>query len=346
MPKIFTTVVKKRRVIVQGGSSSGEVERDALRVDHRATSRKAAERSAVAVRSQEVSRKAVETVTAAVLGEARETGRRAVESINATVVGTANELGRRAADRAAMAVAVSEVGRRAVDQATAIIIPTTDQAKRAVESTPLTVRATANDSGRRAVEQVAAVIAGTAEQGKRAAASDAVTITLAGYANAVASNTGFTNPNNALGNTTGTAATLVATATGLAGTTNNTATGTLVLDFQDVNLGDLTISAVMVNVERQGATAGVPVAQPTSAVNFQYSFDNTNWTTIFALTTPATAKAVSTLDLTAAVGQDQSKLSALKVRATGTITSGTGLGATNTVSFFRAWMTVSAARTY
>lgn len=169
---------------------------------------------------------------------------------------------------------------------------------------------------------------------------------LNGYANAVASNTGFTNPNNALGNTTNTAATLTATSSGLVGTTNNTTNGTIQLDFQDVNLGDLTISSVNLFVETQHANAGVPITQPTTTLQYQYSTNNGGSYTTFYTQTANTGKAIRTIDITAIVGQNQTLLSQLRIRATGNVTSGTGLGAGSTASFFRAWMVVEAQRSY
>lgn len=167
---------------------------------------------------------------------------------------------------------------------------------------------------------------------------------LTGYANQNVSTTTWATPANALGNTPAVAATLTATSSGLLGTTNNTATGIITLGFRDVNLGDLAISSAILSVETQHANAGVPLTQPTCTVQYQYSLDNGGtWALLYAQAAN-TAKAIQTLDVTAIVGQNQALLSALQIRATGSVTSGTGRGAGSTASFFRAWMTVLATR--
>jgi hypothetical protein len=329
-----------------GGGTAGEVTRELLQYDNRNTAKRAAEKASVAVSAAELSRMAAESVTAAVLGQALEVNKRAVEDINASVTATANEVGQRATDTTSVVGRVLELNRKASDTTEAIIIPQTDVAKRAVETTPLLVMARALETGRRQVEQIESAIVVIDEPAQRAAEQAEIVVSLTGYANAVVANTTWANPNNALGNTTGTAATLTATASGLAGTTNNTATGSITLGFQDVNLGDLTISNVDLFVENQGATAGVAIAQPTTNIQYQYSLDGTTFTTLFTHNTPALPKGIRTVDITALVGQDQAKLSALQIRATGSVTSGTGLGASNTASFFRAWLVVNAARTY
>lgn len=177
--------------------------------------------------------------------------------------------------------------------------------------------------------------------------SEPLNATLNGYANQNVATTVWATPANALGNTTNTASTLTATASGLAGATNTTVTGAITLGFQDVNLGDLNITSVILSVENLGAVDAVAVVQPTTSVEWQYSLNNGGaFTTFYTMSTPATAKGIRTVDVTGIVGQNQALLSGLQIQATGTITSGTGLGVANTVSFFRAWMTVLANKTY
>lgn len=174
-----------------------------------------------------------------------------------------------------------------------------------------------------------------------------INLTLNGYANANVSNTGWTNQGNILGNTTNTSASLTATSSGLLGTTNNTTNGTTVLGFRDVNLGDLTITSVVLNAENSGAGAGVAVAQPTVNIQYQYSTNNgSTWTTFYTHTATALAKGVRTINLTSIIGQNQSLINNFQVRATGTVTSGTGVGAAYTASFFRTWLEITASRTY
>lgn len=173
-----------------------------------------------------------------------------------------------------------------------------------------------------------------------------ISIDLEGYIQAVVSNTGFTNPNNVIGNTTNTAATLTATSSGLLGTTNNTTNGTLVASFNAINLGDLSITSVVFRIESQHANAGVPITQPTTNIQYQYSTNNGSTWTTFYTQTANTAKAIRTVDITSIIGQNQTLLNQFRVRATGNVTSGTGLGAGSTASFFRAWLSILANRTY
>lgn len=287
-----------------------------------------------------------ETVVAALLARAEEINPTPVETIRTTVRQTTAEMVPGQTDTQMIALLAPESVPTIRDNIAATLIATPDGVPEPVELVVVMPKVMAFEVVRTQREAITAAIIEQDNVVPTINTAETVSASLTGYANAN-TNTGWTNPANAQGNTTGTAATLAAASSGLAGTTNNTTTGTLTLDFQDVNLGDLTISAVTVNVENQGATAGVAIAQPTSNVQFQYSVDGgTNWTNIVVLNTPATAKGIRTLNITGVIGQNQALLSALKIRATGSVTSGTGLGATNTVSFFRAWMTVAASRTY
>jgi hypothetical protein len=294
----------------------------------------------------EAGQRADDTIQAIVIPTA-DAGKRAVEDINASVTATANETGQRASDEVAVEAEVMEVSDNASDLVVADI-EVSETAQRAVEDVSNSVTATASESGQRADDQVEAAIIARTDTGQRAAASDVVEVTVEAYLDSVNSNTGFTNPNNALGDTTGTAATLTATSSGLLGTTNNTTNGTHVAQFRDINLGDLTITNVTLRVENQHANAGLPLVQPTCNIQFQYSTNSGGaWTTFYTLT-GQTGKGIRTTDLTGVIGQNRALLRAgvFRIRATGSVTSGTGLGAASTASYFRAWLTVSANRNY
>lgn len=173
-----------------------------------------------------------------------------------------------------------------------------------------------------------------------------ITANYTGYANANVTTTGWTSPANALGNNTNTAAELRATSSGLAGTTSNTVTGTLLLGFANPQTRDLPIGAgVTINIERDVVSGGtLPLGQSHTVV-YQYSLDGTNFTTVSAPGTTI-AKSVVTVDITSLVGGDYNKLDALQVRATGSVTSGTGLGATLAARLMRAWVSFTAEKTY
>jgi hypothetical protein len=167
------------------------------------------------------------------------------------------------------------------------------------------------------------------------------------FANSVFSNSGWDNPTNALGDTTSTAATLSAASSGIGGTTSNTVSGDIILDFRDVNLGDLTLlSPITLNVETSHVVTGIPVGQPTATtVVYQYSTDGVSYTT-FHTESVRTAKSINSVDLTSVIGQDQDLLSNMRVRAVGSVTSGTGVGVSVDLFLYRTWLTFSSSKEY
>jgi hypothetical protein len=302
-------------------------------------------RDALATRASESVRAQREFVIAALLARAEETNPTPVETIRSNVRATELAVVPIQTDTQMIALRASET-LPTIGERHSLTLNAAEGVSEQIETIRITPVVMAFEAVPLIAENIAAAIIEQGNTLPTITVTEPVEANLTGYANAVVANTSWTNPNNSLGNTTGTAATLAAASSGVAGTTNNTTTGSLTLGFQDVRLGDLTISNVDLFVENQGATAGVAIAQPTTNVQWQYSLDGTTFTTFYTMTTPATAKGIRTIDITALVGQDNAKLSALQIRATGSVTSGTGLGATNTVSFFRAWMVVNAARTY
>ena len=165
-------------------------------------------------------------------------------------------------------------------------------------------------------------------------------VNLSGFARTVQSNSGWANPNNSLGNTTGSATTLSASSSGLLGGNSNTTNGNLVVDFNNLNLGDLNITAAQVFVETQRANAGL-LSNPSSDVSFQISFDGQNFAQIHRITAEQ-GKQLNGADITSVI-QNQTDL---KFRAIGSVTSGAGLGAGTTVSLFRCIFVLQANRTY
>lgn len=164
------------------------------------------------------------------------------------------------------------------------------------------------------------------------------------FANSVDSSNTWANPNNVLGDNTS-ATTLTATATGLAGSTNETSSGSITIDFRDVNYGNLAIaSSVILSIESQHQTNGIPINPPTTTVAFQYSVGG-SFTTFHTQVINA-GKSLQTVDLTSVINQDPALIDSLKVRAVGQVTSGTGLGVSSTVFFFRSFLTFDAERGY
>jgi hypothetical protein len=348
MAKIFTTVIKRQSAAPAPPppAPSGDfVTNERLQYDRPEVVPGQTDRNVLAVRPTELVPPQREDVIAALLVRAEETNPAQTETIRITATITSREAVPPQTDSQMLASMVYESVPTPVDAIQALLFATPELVPPQTETIRIDARVNAFEVLPTITEGLAAAVIEQDNVLPPPLVTENLTANLTGYASAVASNTGWTNPNNSLGNTTGTAATLTATASGLAGTTNNTTNGTIVLDFNNVNLGDLTISNVDLFVETQRANAGVAIAQPTSNVQWQYSLDGTNFTTFHTITA-VQAKGIQTIDITALVGQDQSKLSALRIRATGSVTSGTGLGAGNTVSFFRAWMVVNAARTY
>ena len=336
--------VKEEPLIIIG--EVGEVAKEQLRYDNRNTNKKAVEDVSTVTVVMEAQKKAVELVTAAFAAEVMEVSQKAVANEKGQITAIESTVAKRASDRTSVVGFVTEPNRKAIDDVAAEFVVSEAQ-KKAVEDISNTVTATANESAKRAVESIEGAIISRTDLNQKATDTEIVEITLNGYANQNVQTTTWTNPANVQGNTTGTSASLTATSSGLAGTTNNTATGILSVGFRDVNLGDLTITSVILSVENSGAGAGVPIAQPTANIEYQYSLNNgSTWTTFYTHNTATLAKGIRTVNITGIIGQDQTLLSALQIRATGSVTSGTGLGAAYTASFFRAWMTVLANRTY
>lgn len=339
----FPLVKRLIRTIVSGGS---EVTRDRLiyeQLDAHPAPADAVNLTArvLADESQPVP---VENATALALVRADDLHPIPAEATPLTLRAMPSEIHPAAADTIALVAATSEAHPIPTDQIAAIIAALVESHPVPVEATPLTVRAIILESHPLAADSNA-VAPRFFETAPVATDAGTPSATLTQYANGNVSTTGFTNPGNALGNTTATNASLSATSSGALGVTSNTTNGTMVVGFADPAISDLTISSVVVNVENAATSAGtLPLAQAWN-VAFEYSLNGTTWTNINTLAA-ITAKGTRTLDITAAIGGDWTKINSLQVRATGSVTSGTGNGANATVQFFRAWVVVVASKTY
>lgn len=301
---------------------------------------------AVATNAAETVRAIMDQVQAMllVLGETSPTP---IETVRTTVGGNAMDVVGVLLDTVAGAIVTGAEAVPARVDSQSLSVATGDAVLSPVELATATAAATALELLPALDESLMATILVLGEGPLIEGDTATLTVALAGYANQNVATTTWTNPANALGDTTGTSASLTATASGLLGRTNNTATGAMSLGFRDVNLGDMDITSVSFNVEVSGATAGVPLTQPTVNIQYQYSLNNgSTWTTFYTHTVVALTKSVQSIDATAVVGQNQALLSALQIRATGSVTSGTGRGAGYTASFYRAWMAVQANKVY
>jgi hypothetical protein len=172
----------------------------------------------------------------------------------------------------------------------------------------------------------------------------ATTATINGlmWADAVVSSTGWANTGNAVDRSLTTAATLSATSSGALGTggTNNQTSGTLVVGFPDPTFDDLTIVSVVLQWE----TAQTLASGGSIAITYQYSLDNGQTWTTFTTQSPS---GVGSLDITAAVGGVWQRLKDFRVRATGTVNSGTGLlPVTSSAQFRYVRVQIAASKEY
>lgn len=331
------------RPVVTGGDSS-VVEVEALRYDALERVPALAESVAPRISVAEAVPALTEEVVAALLARADEAAPTPVETIRTTVGATALDGVPSPADVEAVVLGPTEIVPLGADAATLLAV-TSEALPLLTEVAIASVRPTATEAVPTIVDSTAAAILVTPEALVRPAETSTINLTLTPYAASVVSNTNWTNPTNALGNTTGTAATLTATSSGLAGTTSNTVTGTLVLGYAAATPTDLTIDAVSLSIEYSQTNSGALLGQ-SSTRSMEYSLDGgTTWTVAIAGAS-AQAKTIGQVDITAAVGGDWSKISAFRFRYVGSNTSGTGLGATNTNSLFRAWLTIAASKGY
>lgn len=344
---LFDGQIQEAFVSQDAPVSTGEVNREQVRYDlPEIVPNQTAKDSLIPFVSESIPA-LTEEVVAALLARAEEVVPDQTEVIRISVGANANESVPALDEDTAAAILVQTEFVPTILDNLYLRLSTDESVLTPIEDAKVTATATANESIPTLEDQIEAAIVVISENVPTQTEEIVIQTSLNGYANQNVQTTTWTNPANALGNTTGTSASLTATASGLAGTTNNTATGILALGFRDVNLGDLTITSVVLNVENSGAVAGVPIAQPTVNIDYQYSLNNgSSWNTFYTHNTTALAKGIRSVDITSIVGQDQSLLSALQIRATGSVTSGTGLGVSYTASFFRAWMVVSANRTY
>lgn len=150
-------------------------------------------------------------------------------------------------------------------------------------------------------------------------------------ANVVVSQTAITNPNNVL-DTDADEATVVATATGVGGITAVNVPYSIVVSFADFVLSWLTdITSAQIVVPYRIFLGGTNLG-PTQSILMEYSLnEGVGWTTFLNSTTQQVAVLNVTADILTAVGDDWTKLNQLRVRISGTIGSGTGVGANNTL---------------
>ena len=169
------------------------------------------------------------------------------------------------------------------------------------------------------------------------------------YGCSVVSNCCFSNPCNSLNNTTCTAATICAQSDGLLCLTSNTCCGTIVVDFANptILICDCFIidGCVIIHIEREISNGGILPSGQDACMLWQISINGgCCWITIQNDTCECVPKGIVCLDISCCVGVCWNNINNLQVRATGSVTSGTGTNAIVTAHFYRTWITFNATK--
>lgn len=224
---------------------------------------KAVDTTSVVGRVLEVNQKSTDTISSEVV--VSEVQQKAVEDISNTVTGIVSELNQKAVDNIETAIIARIDENKEATEAVTSRFNVSEIQQKATEDISNTVINVVSEINQKAVDNIEAAIIARIDENKEASDIASISVSYTGYANQNVSTTGWVNPANALNDTTGTASTLTATSSGLAGTTSNTTTGTITLGLENPSplIGDLNISgSAIVEVERQITGAGtLPIGQ-------------------------------------------------------------------------------------
>ena len=282
----------------------------------------------------------LEEVVSALLARAEESAPTPVEAVRATVGGLADELLPNLQEQAELLILLSPEELAEVALAHALELTVAELAPPIAETVHVTTHVGADDFVPLPVDQTAVTIAGVNEPCPRPADGIVLNLTLTPYAASVLTSTNWSNPSNALGNTSDTAATLTAASSGLAGTTSNTVSGTLTLGYGLATQPEFTIAAVTLRVDFSQTNSGGGLGN-SSTRSIEFSVDGGQTWKVMQSGGSAAARNTLTLDITADVAGLWSRLADFRVRYVGSVTSGVGIGATTTASVCRAWLTIT-----
>ena len=336
----FKNIIVKKTVNNGGGGVPSSVEDERLTYDNRNTGNKADETLAFDVESLDPSKKVVETVQAAILAIAEEQSKESTETNLSTVRGEINEDSRKAPEETlAFEAALVEIVAKASEVVTADVV-LDEAAVKAVETSLSSIVGDVTEVSKAAIETVTAAIVTLTDINDKADTVDFILLNVNAYAGTLTRSSGWTNPNNALNNTPNTAATLTAESSGLLGNTSNTTEGELVIAIRstrgperdDSNLPVDTTSNPRLEFVVSRTDSGL-FSSPSSNVTFGISNSpNGPWDNLFTITAEVPKQTVVVpLSSVDPVTYTQRFL---YCQANGTVTSGTGLGAGTTVSFF------------
>ena len=336
----FKNIIVKKTVNNGGGGVPSSVEDERLTYDNRNSSDKALDTLAVDIESLDPSKKVVETVQAAVLAVANETSQLSTETILSDIVGQVTEQHRKSEDETlSFDAALVEVVAKA-SEAVSTDVELTEQAIKAIESSLSDIIGDVTEVNKQAVETITAAIAAVADINDKADTVDFILLDVNAYTTSVSRSTGWTSPNNVIGNTPNSAATLSATSSGFLGTTSNTTTGELVVAVRstlgpervDTSLPVDPTSNPRLEFVVERTDSGL-LSQPTSNVTFGIANSPSGpWQNQFTITTELAKQTI----VTSLSGFDPADYTRrfIYCQADGSVTSGTGVGAGTTVSFY------------
>lgn len=336
------TLRRVQILVPVGGGGGGEVDRD--RIIHEGLEPFPVPIDLALLRAQiirdEVFPDPVESTIVAAALIADETPTPPVESFVFTV--GLSEVAPQPSDAAILGAVISENLVPPLDSA-GIMVNIPDLVPVPVESTPLFVRTSPLELFPEPIEGITAIVAVSGDNFPTPLDnSGRISVIGVRPANVVVSQTAVTNPNNVL-DTDVDEATVVATATGVGGVTVANVPYSLVVSFADFVLSWLTdITSAQIVVPYRIFQGGTNLG-PTQSVLMEYSLnDGVGWTTFLNSTTQQVAVLNATANILSAVGDDWTKLNQLRVRISGTIGSGTGLGANNTLGIQNIRLTFNA----
>lgn len=165
------------------------------------------------------------------------------------------------------------------------------------------------------------------------------------FADQVAFNQNWGGAANSLENNTNTSSDLSASSSGLLGLNSNTVEGNLVVSLPDYNLGDLDITSVIFFIETS-AELGVSLGNSALDVSFDVTINSgAQWLRALTLSSDSQKQLIG-FDVTGLINNDVNNINNFFVRGIGSVTSGSGIGATTTVSLFRTGLIIEASREY
>ena len=238
---------------------------------------------------------------------------------------------RRYPDTPSQSESVQSIARRAARDG-AIEHAQTETAKRATSLASFDAEFTMQSAGRRADNDSTLLHVVEPQPLRKSDTESYLRDDYQAYADNASADT-WANPPNATDNDTGTAATLTATSSGLAGLTSNTTSDTLTLSFDPIPYGSGEVtSAVVIEIEREVAFSGGLALNQSASVSYEWRVDGGTWNVIATDDAAATKGFVSSAPATLTKAQ----IDNMEIQVVASVTSGSGSGANVQARVFRA----------